>query len=351
MSQVSNSSNNFRIQLAIEDGDVISHGIHTYRIKDIIREKSTNMVRLIAGGEDADNKAQIKDSIKGIGYIKRSNPPVVFMNEDGEPELFDGFHCTDACEAINGEDYELACELIEFLDPLAKNLLQQALNIDMPRKQTTMKEMVANLQLQCDQGLINKNDDNEIDAAVQKLVPERNDRFKRDLRNNVKRATGVPVKFRSWDAQESKKMLANNDIGTGGDWNDTKRGYESVLKNSTAWREMGNAADRYRDGDINKGNPNHRPTYMSIGLGGEPARGNFKKARENVIAEAQEVFDNWYYYFQKCFDEGRDPHISDLARFAYVLPQDMSCEHDQSPIPLDDHTNEILEQPPVPEKD
>jgi len=346
----SNKSKNFRIQMAIDDGGVTSHGIRKYKIKDIFRDKTTNVPRTIAGGEDLDNRAHIKDSIANIGYIERSNPPVVYLDENGNPCLFDGFHSTDAAEAVKGEDYEMNCEVIEFHSELEKNILQQSLNIDLPRKEPTKHEMGLNLQDLCEQGLIDKNNDADIDAAIKKLCPERGDTFKRGLRNMVKRATGVPVKFMSWDATESQKMLAKNGIGTGGNWNDQKQGYESVLKNATAWREMGKAASRFRNGDVNKGNPTHRPTYMTIGLGGEPAGGNFKKGRHGVIDEAQEVFDNYMYYFNWCFEQGKEPNISDLARFSYVLPQDMSCEHDKAPIPIDDHTNQILEQPPAREE-
>jgi len=74
-------------------------------------------------------------------------------------------------------------------------------------------------------------------------------------------------------------------------------------------------------------------------------------ACEGLIAEAQEVLDNYMYYSKWCIEQGQEPNISDLARFSYVLPQDMSCEHDKAPIPMDDHTNQILEQPPECEED
>ncbi len=347
---MSQTSKNVRIQLAINDGTITSHGIRKYAIKDIIQDKNSNVPRTLSGGEDRENRAHIKDSIENIGYVP-DNPPVVYLDENGNPCLFNGHHSTDAVKSVHGEDYEMDCELIEFHNERSKPLLQQALNIPLPSKPATLADMVLNLQNLCEEGLLDKNNDADIDSCINELCPERGKDFKRRLRNGVKRSTGVPTKFRSWDAEESKEMLAKNGIGTGGNWNDNKQGYESVLKNATAWREMGKAVKRHGNVDVNKKNPSHRPTYMTIGLGGEPAKGNFKKARHGVMDEAQEVFDNWMNYFNWCVEQGKEPHISDIARFSYVLPQDADNEHDKAPIPIDDHTNMILDQPPAPPED
>tara|TARA_B100001094_G_scaffold176766_1_gene170722 strand:+ start:239 stop:1213 length:975 start_codon:yes stop_codon:yes gene_type:complete len=318
---------NFRLN-HIEGVD--SKGIQKIKFSKIYTEATSNKVRTANGGENDILKTDLKRSVDTLGLIENADKIIVEKMPDGRYLVVNGNHTFSVITEDILPDGKLDVEVVKFangdLGTRARLVVQMSTNIPLPQKRMS-REHVANQIYQMGlAGLLNINDDQEIKEIINQIASWMGDDWKRKVRNDAKKMSGVPLEFVSQDKKQTKKVLADNGIGTEFAYNHTNGMYETVLRSESEWRTMGRAIQKFMKSE------GKTKTSATLALSKAPARGDFKAARELVKTTCEEQFNAFRDFFM---EYGLDAELSEFLEFTgKALPQDGLNEMDE----VDNHT-------------
>lgn len=262
--------------------------------------------------------------------------PIVYYDENGNPQLVDGYHRTKAQKRLGLTTMDV--DVYEFEDEFALRAIQSMSNMHPPQLDADVESLVTTIQDEIEGDVIRDHEDDIMDR-VNILAEGKPLEFRKNVCTEVVKRNGSIVRWISYDDADSTDFLRNESLTTNFRWNAVTERYGAVITSSSEWRVIYRAVKQY-----NSMAPNGKKgvqTDMVIKVE--------KKGDANTMLKRYKVIETAMDMLQDMLDATGSTewaHGHPPIRFVGALPQDAGSTYEENRddglILIDPDTNKFI---------